>query len=146
MNKLAQTLNEVAAEIPSNLDWVLRIDGHTDKRPIHTEQFASNWELSSARAVAIVKQLVVQGIQPQHLSANGFGQFQPLDPADTRRGVRQEPAHRDSVDESIGRRRAPCRRSPARLWCGLSTVARRISGEQKTAVRITQMALPACVR
>ncbi len=83
MNKLALTLNEVAAEIPSNIDWVLRIDGHTDKRPIHTEQFASNWELSSARAVAIVKQLVVQGIQPRHLSANGFGQFQPLDSGDT---------------------------------------------------------------
>jgi len=83
MAKLAKTLNEVAAEIPSSLDWVLRIDGHTDKRPIHTDQFPSNWELSTARATAIVKQLVVQGIQPRHLSANGFGQFQPLDPKDT---------------------------------------------------------------
>ncbi|TLY51814.1 MAG: peptidoglycan -binding protein [Gammaproteobacteria bacterium] len=83
MAKLAKTLNEVAAEIPSSLDWVLRIDGHTDKRPIHSEQFPSNWELSTARATAIVKQLVVQGIQPRHLSANGFGQFQPLDAADT---------------------------------------------------------------
>jgi chemotaxis protein MotB len=83
MAKLAKTLNEVAAEIPSNLEWVLRIDGHTDKRPIHTDQFPSNWELSTARATAIVKQLVVQGIQPRHLSANGFGQFQPLDAKDT---------------------------------------------------------------
>jgi chemotaxis protein MotB len=83
MAKLAKTLNEVAAEIPSSLDWVLRIDGHTDKRPIHSDQFPSNWELSTARATAIVKQLVVQGIQPRHLSANGFGQFQPLDGADT---------------------------------------------------------------
>ncbi len=83
MSKLATTLNEVAAEIPSSLEWVLRIDGHTDKRPIHSEQFPSNWELSTARATAIVKQLVVQGIQPRHLSANGFGQFQPLDGADT---------------------------------------------------------------
>jgi len=81
--KLAQTLNAVAAEIPSNLDWIVRIDGHTDKRPIHTTQFASNWELSTARAVAIVKYLVVQGIPANRLSANGFGQFQPLDPADT---------------------------------------------------------------
>ena len=79
----AQTLNAVAAEIPSNLDWIVRIDGHTDKRPIHTAQFASNWELSTARAVAIVKYLVVQGIPANRLSANGFGQFQPLDPADT---------------------------------------------------------------
>ena len=83
LTKLAQTLNEVASEIPSNLDWVLRIDGHTDKRPIHTTEFPSNWELSTARAVAIVKYLVVQGIPAPHLSANGFGQFQPLDPADT---------------------------------------------------------------
>ncbi|MBU6199318.1 MAG: peptidoglycan -binding protein [Xanthomonadaceae bacterium] len=83
MKKLAQTLNEVAAEIPSSLDWIVRIDGHTDKRPIHTAQFASNWELSTARAVAIVKYLVVQGIPANRLSANGFGQFQPLDPADT---------------------------------------------------------------
>jgi chemotaxis protein MotB len=83
MTKLAQTLNAVAAEIPSNLDWIVRIDGHTDKRPIHTPQFASNWELSTARAVAIVKYLVVQGIPANRLSANGFGQFQPLDPADT---------------------------------------------------------------
>lgn len=83
LHQLAQTLNEVAAEIPSNLDWILRIDGHTDKRPIHTSQFSSNWELSTARAVAIVKYLVVQGIPANRLSANGFGQFQPLDPADT---------------------------------------------------------------
>jgi chemotaxis protein MotB len=83
LNKLAQTLNEVAAEIPSTIDWVVRIDGHTDKRPIHSEQFPSNWELSTARAVAIVKTLVVQGIPAQHLSANGFGQFQPIDGADT---------------------------------------------------------------
>ena len=83
MGKLAKTLNEVAAEIPSSIEWVLRIDGHTDRRPIHSEQFPSNWELSTARAVAIVKYLVVQGIPAPHLSANGFGQFQPLDANDT---------------------------------------------------------------
>jgi len=83
LGKLAQTLNEVAAEIPSQLDWVVRIDGHTDKRPIHTDQFPSNWELSTARAVAIVKTLVVDGIPAHRLSANGFGQFQPLDTTDS---------------------------------------------------------------
>lgn len=83
LDKLAETLNAVSAEIPSDLDWVVRIDGHTDKRPIHTDQFPSNWELSTARAVAIVKYLVVQGIPAHRLSANGFGQFQPLDAADT---------------------------------------------------------------
>lgn len=83
MEKLAETVKEVASEIPSSVQWVLRIDGHTDPRPIHTPQFPSNWELSTARAVAIVKFLVVQGIPANRLSANGFGQFQPIDPADT---------------------------------------------------------------
>ncbi|WP_257387408.1 peptidoglycan -binding protein [Tahibacter caeni] len=83
MDKLAETVKLVAAEIPSSLDWVLRIDGHTDARPIHTDRFPSNWELSSARAVSIVKYLAVQGIPAHRLSANGFGQFQPLDPAQT---------------------------------------------------------------
>jgi len=82
LDALAGTVREVAAEIPSSIDWVLRIDGHTDRRPIHTERFPSNWELSTARAVAIVKYLVVQGIPAHRLSANGFGQFQPLDPGD----------------------------------------------------------------
>ena len=83
LGALALTAREIAAEIPSTIDWVLRIDGHTDQRPIHTAQFASNWELSTARAVAIVKYLVVQGIPAHRLSANGFGQFRPLDNADT---------------------------------------------------------------
>jgi chemotaxis protein MotB len=83
LDQLAATLREVSAEIPSELDWVLRIDGHTDKRPIATSRFPSNWELSTARAIAIVKYLVVQGIPAKRLAANGFGEFRPLDPADT---------------------------------------------------------------
>ena len=83
LESLATTVREVSAEIPSSIDWVLRIDGHTDKRPIHTERFPSNWELSTARALAIVKYLVVQGIPAHRLSANGFGQFQPLDNGDS---------------------------------------------------------------
>jgi chemotaxis protein MotB len=79
LGQLAATLREVSAEIPSELDWVLRIDGHTDKRPISTARFPSNWELSSARAIAIVKYLVVQGIPAHRLAANGFGEFRPLD-------------------------------------------------------------------
>lgn len=81
--RLATTLKEVTADIPADLDWVLRIDGHTDRRPISTARFPSNWELSSARAIAIVKYLIAQGIDPDHLSANGFGEHQPLDPANT---------------------------------------------------------------
>lgn len=80
LDRLAQTLREVVAEIPSSIDWVLRIDGHTDRRPIHTDRFPSNWELSTARAVAIVKHLVTAGIPPQRLAATGFGEFHPLDP------------------------------------------------------------------
>lgn len=83
LDKLAQTLLEVTAEIPKEIDWVLRIDGHTDKRPINTARFPSNWELSTARAIAIVKHLVVSGIQANRLAANGFGEFRPLDPAET---------------------------------------------------------------
>ncbi len=79
LDRVALTLREVTAEIPSDLDWVLRIDGHTDRVPISTARFPSNWELSSARAIAIVKHLVVQGIPAHRLSANGFGEFRPLD-------------------------------------------------------------------
>ena len=83
LDSLAATLTEVASEIPSDIDWVLRIDGHTDKRPIATSRFPSNWELSSARAIAIVKYLVTRGVPANRLSANGFGQFRPLDPGDS---------------------------------------------------------------
>jgi chemotaxis protein MotB len=83
LDSLAQTLREVSADIPPEIDWVLRIDGHTDKRPINTPRFPSNWELSSARAIAIVKYLVVAGIPANRLAANGFGEFRPLDPSNT---------------------------------------------------------------
>ena len=78
LQRLASTLKEVTAQIPEELDWVLRIDGHTDARPIRTARFPSNWELSSARAIAIVKYLIAQGIAAEHLSANGFGEHQPI--------------------------------------------------------------------
>lgn len=83
LDSLATTLSEVANEIPSDVDWVLRIDGHTDRRPIATGRFPSNWELSSARAIAIVKYLVTRGVPANRLSANGFGEFRPLDPGDS---------------------------------------------------------------
>lgn len=83
LDSLADTLAQVASEIPSDIDWVLRIDGHTDRRPIATARFPSNWELSSARAIAIVKYLVTRGVPANRLSANGFGEFRPLDSADT---------------------------------------------------------------
>ncbi len=82
LEALAKTLVEIARTIPPELDWVLRVDGHTDKRPISTPRFPSNWELSAARAIAVVKFLIAHGIPPQRLVAAGFGQYQPLDPRD----------------------------------------------------------------
>src|SRR6185312_3206644 len=80
---LADALKQIAAEIPPDINWVLRIDGHTDKRPISTPQFPSNWELSAARAISVAKFLVSQGIDPTRLVPAGFGEFKPIDPADT---------------------------------------------------------------
>ena len=77
--ELAHTLVEVTKAIPSDIPWVLRVDGHTDKVPVKGGKFASNWELSTARAVTIVKFLAIQGIPPERLAAAGFGEFQPVD-------------------------------------------------------------------
>jgi chemotaxis protein MotB len=85
LDQLAATLKAVTAQIPEEIDWVLRIDGHTDKRPIRTARFPSNWELSTARAIAIVKHLAAAGIAPARLAANGFGEHRPLDEADNER-------------------------------------------------------------
>jgi chemotaxis protein MotB len=76
---LGTTLRKISKEIPKDLDWVLRVDGHTDERPISTTQFPSNWELSSARSTSVVKYLINQGISPNRLVAAGFGQHQPID-------------------------------------------------------------------
>ena len=78
--QLATTLVEISKQIPAEINWVLRVDGHTDAVPISTPQFPSNWELSSARAIAVVKFLVEQGVPAHRLAATGFGEFQPLDP------------------------------------------------------------------
>ncbi len=78
--QLARTLNEISDRIPQNLNWVLRVDGHTDRRPIKTMKFPSNWELSSARAIAVVRDLIAHGVNAKHLVAAGFGEFQPIDP------------------------------------------------------------------
>ena len=80
MDKLAIALNELEQEIPPDISWVLRVDGHTDADPIQTTQFKSNWELSAARAIEVVKYLVSKGVSPEHLVAAGFGEFQPIDP------------------------------------------------------------------
>lgn len=79
LSRLAETLKALSTEIPKDLPWVLQVDGHTDRRPIATARFPSNWELSTARALAIVKFLRSQGIAPQRLAATGYGEFHPLD-------------------------------------------------------------------
>ncbi len=77
--QLATALLEIARSIPPELPWVLRVDGHTDVVPISTARFPSNWELSTARAVSVVKFLIEQGVSANRLAATGFGEFQPLD-------------------------------------------------------------------
>ena len=80
--KFTQILQEVMVQIPPDLPWILQVDGHTDSRPIQTARFPSNWELSAARAISVVNFLIALGIPPEHLSATGYGEFQPLDDRD----------------------------------------------------------------
>ncbi len=79
MAQIARTLSEIASGIPTDINWILRVDGHTDRVPITTDRFPSNWELSTARAISVVKFLESQGIPAERLAATGFAQFQPLD-------------------------------------------------------------------
>jgi chemotaxis protein MotB len=83
LDKLASALIDLDKQIPSEIAWVLRVDGHTDVRPINSPVFKSNWELSSARAISVVQYLVSLGVPPQRLVAAGFAEFQPLDTAQT---------------------------------------------------------------
>jgi len=84
MAKLAQAIVELQREIPPEIDWVLRVDGHTDNIPLSgAGRYRDNWELSSARATSVVKYLIANGVPADRLVAAGFGEFQPLDPADT---------------------------------------------------------------
>ncbi|MET0427385.1 MAG: peptidoglycan -binding protein [Microvirga sp.] len=79
LDRIASALVELERQIPPDIPWVVRVDGHTDARPIATPQFPSNWALSAARAIAVVQALAARGIAPQHLVAAGFGEYQPLD-------------------------------------------------------------------
>jgi chemotaxis protein MotB len=83
LDKLASAVVELGHEIPPEIPWILRVDGHTDKRPIQSAQFHSNWDLSAARAIAVVRYLIGKGVPPDRLAAAGFGEFQPIDPGDS---------------------------------------------------------------
>ncbi|MCH9013800.1 MAG: peptidoglycan -binding protein [Proteobacteria bacterium] len=80
LRRLAESLQQIADTIPSDIDWVLRIDGHTDERPIQTPRFPSNWELSTARAISVVRFLIEQGVPADRVMAAGFAHFRPLVP------------------------------------------------------------------
>ncbi len=78
IDQVASAINELDQEIPPEIPWILRVDGHTDDRPINSAQFKSNWDLSAARAIAVVEYLITKGVDPKRLAAAGFGQYQPV--------------------------------------------------------------------
>src|SRR5664279_5239638 len=83
IDKIGAAILELSQKIPPDIAWVLRVDGHTDIRPITGPVFKSNWDLSAARAIAVVKYLASKNIAPEHLVAAGFGEYQPIDTAKT---------------------------------------------------------------
>ena len=89
LNSVASALVDLDKQIPSEIAWVLRVDGHTDVRPINSPIFKSNWELSSARAISVVQYLISLGVPAQRLVAAGFAEFQPLDPGNTEDAFRR---------------------------------------------------------
>ncbi|KRA41710.1 peptidoglycan -binding protein [Devosia sp. Root635] len=89
LDALAEAILQLETEIPPDINWVLRIDGHTDIRPISNARFPSNWELSAARAISVAQYLVSKGVSPNRLVAAGFGEFTPLDPGNTEEAYRR---------------------------------------------------------
>jgi len=83
LTTLADTLLQISRKIPDEINWILRIDGHTDRIPIHNEKFVSNWELSAARAVSVVRFMGQKGIPEKRMAAAGFSKYHPIDTADT---------------------------------------------------------------
>ncbi len=83
LKQIAMTLMETTNEIPTDIDWIIQVEGHTDKRPINTIQFPSNWELSSARANSVLKLLLEVGFPPRRLAAAGYGEFYPISDGET---------------------------------------------------------------
>ena len=88
---MARILQSVADDIPPEIDWVIRVDGHTDNVPLSgLGEFADNWELSQARALSVVKYMIsALGIAPDRLAANGFGQYQPVAAGDSEDALAQ---------------------------------------------------------
>lgn len=89
LTRLAETLNEIAATIPTDINWVLRVDGHTDANPINTPRFPSNWELSAARAIQVAKFLIAAGLPAERLAPTGFGEFHPIEVGNSELALRR---------------------------------------------------------
>lgn len=89
LKEVAAVLLQLIPSIPEDLPWILRVDGHTDRLPIHSGKFASNWELSMARAVSVVRYLASEGLPEKRMAAAGFSKFHPIDPADTEEAYRR---------------------------------------------------------
>jgi chemotaxis protein MotB len=89
LDELAKAIVELERAIPVEIDWALQVDGHTDIRPIASSQFPSNWELSTARAISVVRYLITRGVSPKHLVAAGYGEFQPLEEGASEESLRR---------------------------------------------------------
>ncbi len=89
LKEIAMTLMETTKQIPTDIDWIIQVEGHTDKRPINTVQFPSNWELSTARANSVLKLLLDIGFSPKRLAAAGYGEFYPISEGDTKEDYQQ---------------------------------------------------------
>ena len=83
LDHLSIALRDIAATIPDDIDWILQIDGHTDNLPIRTGLYRDNWDLSTARAVAVTRYLIERGVNPRRLAATGYGEYQPIDRNET---------------------------------------------------------------
>ena len=89
LKEIGITLMETTKQIPSDIDWIIQVEGHTDKRPISTPQFPSNWELSTARANSVLKLLLEIGFSPKRLAAAGYGEFYPISDGETKEDFQQ---------------------------------------------------------
>ena len=89
LKQIAMTLMETTDQIPADIDWIIQVEGHTDKRPIKTIQYPSNWELSSARANSVLKLLLEIGFLPKRLAAAGYGEFYPISDGETQEDYQQ---------------------------------------------------------
>jgi chemotaxis protein MotB len=78
---IATAVKGIMKEIPPNISWMLRVDGHADSQPVTSGQYKNNWELSAARAIAVVQLLIQDGVPADHLAATAFADTQPIDPA-----------------------------------------------------------------